>query len=77
MVAYQRFYFLTFSIINISNFFFQNDCVNRKKHIFSFLWYKSSFYNLYFDSLKNEEKIRDQFNDPPTMHEPRQLLIFK
>ena len=74
MVAYQRLYFLTFSIINISNFFFKMTVLIEINILYSSFWYKSSFYNLYFDSWKYEEKRRDQFNDSPTMPEPRQLL---
>ena len=70
MVAHQRYQFSIFL------FFFQNDCMNRKNFFFSFLWYKSSFHNLYFGSWKNEEKRRDQFNDSPTMPEPRQQRHF-
>ena len=72
-MAYQRIYFFTFSIINISNFFFKMTVWIEKIYFFSFLWYKSSFYNLYFDSWKYEEKRRDQFNDSPTMPEPRHV----
>ena len=77
IVAYQRIYFFTFSIINISNFFFKMTVWIEKIYFFSFLWYKSSFYNLYFDSWKYEEKRRDQFNDSPTMPEPRHIHITK